>query len=128
MLSSLLQLSIILASFPNGPANQAWVVTALVIVQAVFCNALSQYSDLFQARKALLVGGTTIAFVGATLAPGAQTIGRLIAAQALIGGAFAIQALTFVVPSEILPTKWRPSTSTPSVRNPTNPLMLFRHH
>ncbi|KIX97340.1 uncharacterized protein Z520_06792 [Fonsecaea multimorphosa CBS 102226] len=101
-------LSTIIAQLPGGPANQAWVVTALVIPQGVFCNIASQYSDLFQARKNLLVGCTTFAFIGSAIAPGAQTVGRLIAAQTLIGVAYVCVPLTFAVPSEILPMKWRP--------------------
>jgi hypothetical protein len=89
----------------------------MVLVQAVFCNILSQASDLFQARKFLLVACTTIAFVGAAIAPGSQSIGRLIAAQTLVGAAIAVIPLTFVVPSEILPLKWRPSEFSPA-RNP----------
>lgn len=37
-------------------------------------------------------------------------MGRLIAAQTLIGVGFASVPLAYSVPSEILPRKWRPST------------------
>jgi MFS family permease len=93
----------------NGVAASTWVPNCMVLVQAVFCNVLSSASDLFQARKTLLVVCTAIAFVGAAIAPGSQSIGRLIAAQTLIGFSIAVIPLTFAVPSEILPTRWRPS-------------------
>jgi len=81
----------------------------VVLVQAIFCNILKSASDLLQAQKALLVVSTTIAFVGAAIAPGSQRIGQLIAARTLIGLALAVIPLTFAVPSEALPTIWRPS-------------------
>lgn len=95
----------------DGVAQQAWVASCPVLVQAAFCSILSSASDLFQARKLLLVACTTIAFVGAAIAPGSQSVGRLLAAQSLIGAVLAVIPLTFVVPSEILPIRWRPSES-----------------
>jgi MFS family permease len=83
----------------------------MVLVQAVFCNILSSASDLFQARKPLLVACTVIAFIGAAIVPGSESVGRLIAGQTLIGAAIAVVPLTVVVPSEILPLRWRPSKS-----------------
>ena len=82
---------------------------SVVLVQAVFASILSSSSDLFQVRKTLLVGATVIAFIGSAMAPGSKSIGRLIAAQTLIGAGLAVIPLTFTVPSEILPRKWRPS-------------------
>lgn len=106
-----LQLTLI-ATDLDGVAARTWVPNCMILVQAVFCNILSSASDLFQARKTLLVTCTTIAFVGAAIAPGSKTIGRLIAAQTLIGFSLAIIPLTFAVPSEILPKRWRPSKFT----------------
>lgn len=63
---------------------------------------------MFQLRKSLIVGFTAISFIGAAIAPGSTDIYRLIAAQTLIGMGFAIVPLEYVIPSEILPRKWRP--------------------
>ena len=65
-------------------------------------------SDLFQVRKYLLIVTGVIALIGCAIAPGSQDINRLIAAQALIGVGAASVPLVFVVPSEILPRRWRP--------------------
>lgn len=72
-------------------------------------------SDTFQARKTLLIGSCLISMIGSGIAPGSQNIYRLIAAQALIGFGFAGVPLTYTVPSEILPRKWRPSKSLPAL-------------
>lgn len=95
----------------DGVNEIAWVPNAMVLVQAALVNLLATASDLFQARKRLLIACLTLAFIGAAIAPGSQSVGRLIAAQTLIGFGNAIQVLAFTVPSEILPKKWRPSKS-----------------
>ena len=69
---------------------------------------ISLTSDTFRARKAILVGCCGVAFIGCAIAPGSRSIGRLIAAQTLIGVGFAVVPLAYAVPSEILPRKWRP--------------------
>ena len=51
-------------------------------------------------------------FVGSAIAPGSQSIYRLIVAQILIGAGFANVPLAYCVPSEILPRKSRPSKYT----------------
>ena len=90
-------------------------------MQAVFSNILASASDLFQARKSLLVSATVLSFIGAAIAPGSQSVGRLIAAQTLIGSSNASMALTYTIPSEILPTKWR---SSKSMKYPTKMKLL----
>ena len=89
-------------------AVQAWVPNALSLVQAALGPIISSASDTFQARKILLVCTSTISFIGAAIAPGSNSIYRLIAAQTLIGVGFAAVPLAYAVPSEILPRKWRP--------------------
>ena len=69
---------------------------------------ISSASDAFQARKIILVVSCLISFVGSAIAPGSQSIFRLIAAQTLIGVGFAAVPLAYCVPSEILPRRWRP--------------------
>lgn len=92
----------------HGAANQSWIPNSLSLVQAVLGPVISFASDTFQARKALLVGCCLVAFVGCAIAPGSQTIGRLIAAQTLIGVGFAAVPLAYAVPSEIMPRRQRP--------------------
>jgi MFS family permease len=96
----------------NNKAAQAWVPNTLSLVQAVVAPIISSASDTFQARKLLLVGPAILSFIGAAIAPGSANIYRLIGAQILIGFGFATVPLAYVVPSEILPRKWRPSKST----------------
>lgn len=94
----------------NGTVVQTWVPNALSLVQAVLGPVISSGSDTFQARKTILVASCVISFIGSGIAPGSQSIYRLIGAQILIGVGFAAVPLAYVVPSEILPRKWRPST------------------
>lgn len=96
----------------GNPAAQAWIPTALSLVQAVLAPVISSASDTFQARKLILVVGCVISFIGSAVAPGSQSIYRLIVAQILIGFGFSSTALAYSVPSEILPKKWRPSESS----------------
>ena len=93
----------------NNTKTQTWVPNALSLVQAVLAPVLASASDAFQARKYLLVGATTLSFVGSAIAPGSRTIYRLIVAQILIGVGFSTVPLAYCIPSEILPRKWRPS-------------------
>ncbi|KAK5175466.1 uncharacterized protein LTR77_000605 [Saxophila tyrrhenica] len=92
----------------KGSAYQTWVPNSLSLVQAVLGPVISSASDAFQARKIILVGSCVVSFVGSAIAPGSQSIGRLIAAQTLIGFGFAAVPLAYCVPSEILPRRWRP--------------------
>jgi hypothetical protein len=78
------------------------------LVQAALCPVLSSASDVFQARKTILVGCCVVAFIGAAIAPGSQDIYRLIAAQTLIGVGLVSAPIGYSVPSEIMPRKWRP--------------------
>lgn len=82
---------------------------ALALMQAVVAPLFSSASDVFQARKWLLVGSSVISMIGAAIAPGSTDIYRLIVATVLIGVGFSSVGLAFAVPSEILPRKWRPS-------------------
>ena len=102
-----MQLSYIGASL-HQTAVQSWIINALSLVQAAFGPIIASASDTFQNRKLLLVGTSTVSFVGAAIAPGSKDVYRLIAAQILIGVGFAAVPLAYAVPSEILPRKWRP--------------------
>lgn len=89
-------------------------MVALSLTQGVIGPLIATASDAFQARKFILVVVCTISFIGACIAPGSSTIYRLIGANVLIGFGFAAVPLTYAVPSEILPRRWRPcKCSTP---------------
>lgn len=92
----------------NNPSKQTWVPNELSLVQAVIGPVISSASDLFQARKSILVGSCVLSFIGAAIVPGSKDIYRIIAAQTLIGFGFATVPLAYSVPSEILPRRWRP--------------------
>ncbi|KAF2162595.1 hypothetical protein M409DRAFT_58019 [Zasmidium cellare ATCC 36951] len=93
----------------DASERQTWITNSLSLVQAVLGPIIASASDTFQARKIILVSTCTISFIGCAIAPGAQSIARLIAAQTLIGFGFAAVPLAYCVPSEILPRKWRPA-------------------
>ncbi|KIW18439.1 hypothetical protein PV08_02727 [Exophiala spinifera] len=94
----------------NNTAAEAWVPNACTLVQTVLAPILCSAADLFQARKSLLIGTGIVSFIGCAVAPGSHNINRLIAAQALIGVGPASAPLVYVVPSEVVPRKWRPVT------------------
>lgn len=98
-----------------SPKTQTWVPNSLSLVQAVVSPLIALTSDAFQARKVLLIGSTLLALIGSAIAPGSGNIYRLIVAQILIGFGASTVALAYCVPSEILPRKWRPSTSKSSM-------------
>ncbi|KAH7348901.1 putative siderophore iron transporter [Rhexocercosporidium sp. MPI-PUGE-AT-0058] len=92
----------------HNKAAEPWVPNSLSLVQAVISPLIASASDAFQARKLFLVGPCLLSFIGSAIAPGSTSIYRLIVAQILIGFGFATVPLAYVVPSEILPRKWRP--------------------
>ena len=92
----------------HDPANQTWIPNSLSLVQAIICPFLSSISDVFQARKHILVACAAISFIGCAIAPGASSIYRVIGAQTMIGFGFACIPLALSVPSEIVPRRWRP--------------------
>ena len=81
---------------------------AITLVQAALSPLLASISDVFGARKSLMVGLTTIAFVGAAIAPGSASIFRLIGASVMVGCGLGAGTLGYAVPSEIVPRRWRP--------------------
>ncbi|KAF2165538.1 hypothetical protein M409DRAFT_67325 [Zasmidium cellare ATCC 36951] len=84
----------------NAETTETWIPNSLSLVQAVV-------GPMIASRKILLVSCCTLSFIGCAIAPGAQEIGRLIAAQTLIGFGFACAPLAYSVPAEILPRRWR---------------------
>ena len=108
MLTVVRQLAFIVADL-NGTTAQTWVPNSLSVVQAALGPVICLASDAFQARKQILVVAVAFSIIGSAIAPGSQSIYRLIAAQTLIGFGFSAVPITYSVPSEILPRKWRPS-------------------
>ncbi|KAI6882843.1 hypothetical protein KC334_g16297, partial [Hortaea werneckii] len=82
----------------NGESIQTWVPNALSLVQAILCPVIANASDVFQARKTILVGTCLLSFIGAAIAPDATHIGRVVAAQVLIGFGFASVPLAYLPP------------------------------
>lgn len=78
------------------------------LVQAVLGPLIASASDVFQVRKPILVASCLLALIGSGIAPGSTDIYRLIGAQALLGVGMSAVPLSYVVPSEILPRRWRP--------------------
>ncbi len=64
-----------------------------------------------------MVASCIISFIGSGIAPGSENIYRLIASQTLIGVGFAAVPITYVVPSEILPRRWRSSKLSHRIRH-----------
>ncbi|KIW81596.1 hypothetical protein Z517_04622 [Fonsecaea pedrosoi CBS 271.37] len=92
----------------HDPASQTWIPNSLSLVQAVLGPVFSSASDIFQARKLLLCVGCAAAVVGSGVSARSHSMASLIAGQTVIGIGFATLPLAYVVPSEILPRKWRP--------------------
>lgn len=93
----------------NATASQTWIPNALSLMQAVVGPVISSASDRFQARKIIIVVSCVISFIGCAIAPGSQSIGRLLAATVLIGFGFAAAPLAYCVPSEVVPRRWYPA-------------------
>ena len=68
-------------------------------------------SDTFQARKEIMVGACLVAFIGAAISPGSESLWRLVFGEVLQGVGVAIVSIVYTVPAEILPRRWRPSKS-----------------
>ncbi|KIX07466.1 uncharacterized protein Z518_02119 [Rhinocladiella mackenziei CBS 650.93] len=88
--------------------TQTWIPNALALIQVVLRPIISAASDTFQVRKSLLVGSCVVSFVGSAIASGSNNIHRVVVAQVLIGFGFAAVLLSYCVPSEIVPGRWRP--------------------
>lgn len=107
---------------------ETWIVVVLSLVQGVVGPIISRGSDVFQARKLLLLATCTVSFIGACIAPGSESVSRLIGANVLIGVGFAAVPLAYAVPSEILPRRWRPRKSSCESGSPIVRLMLRQWH
>lgn len=112
-LTQFLKLSTIETSLDNTAAG-TWIPNSMSLVQAALGPLWSSASDAFQARKAILVGTATVSFIGCCIAPGSTDIYRLIAAQTLIGFCFSAAPITYCIPSEVVPRRWRPRKYTPT--------------
>lgn len=84
-------------------ANGPFIV--LVSLSSIIASA----SDVFQARKKLLLGATVAGLVGSIVVTQSHNIGQLIAGQSLNGLAICSAPLALTVTSEVMPKRWRPS-------------------
>ena len=55
-----------------------------------------------------MVGTSCLGFAASCIAARSNSIGQLIAAQAIMGAALSNAALAYAIPAEILPRRWRP--------------------
>jgi len=93
----------------NGVRRQNWAVNVITLCQAALGPLVASVSDMFQSRKIILIASTLLGLVGSAIAPGSQGIYRLIGAQIIIALAISAAPLSYAVPSEIMPRKWRPA-------------------
>ena len=96
----------------NATDSQAWIVNAPNLVCGAIGPVLSSASDVFQARKHILLVGCALGVIGCAIVPGSDTIYRMIAGQTIKGFGYATTPLLYAIPSEILPKRWRPSKQT----------------
>lgn len=106
MLICRLQLDNIGLAFADSE-RRYWIVNAATLVQAALGPFFSSISDVFQARKSVIFSLVTLAFVGAAIVPNSDSILRVIGGSIMIGCGLAAAPLSYAVPSEIVPRRWR---------------------
>ncbi|OAL42841.1 MFS general substrate transporter [Pyrenochaeta sp. DS3sAY3a] len=94
------------AAFPN-PQWRYWIVNASTLVQAALGPIFSSISDVFQIRKSVIVCLVTLAFIGAAIIPHSKSIYQVIGGSIMIGFGLTAAPLSYAVPSEIVPRRWR---------------------
>ncbi|KAJ9606740.1 hypothetical protein H2200_008749 [Cladophialophora chaetospira] len=92
----------------NATESQSWIANSASIANAVFSPILSVASDTFQARKSIMVAACILAFIGAAISPGSESLWRLIFGLFFQGIGVAIVSIVYTVPAEIMPRRWRP--------------------
>ena len=99
-------------AFPNAQWRY-WIVNAAILVQAALGPVFSSISDVFQVRKSVIVSLVTLAFIGSTIIPNSDSIYRVIGGSVMIGFGLAAAPLSYAVPSEIVPRRWRSGETAP---------------
>jgi MFS family permease len=99
-----------IASDVHAGSRQPWIVNVTTLCQAALGPLVASVSDLFQVRKPILILATVLGLIGSAIAPGSKDVYRLIGAQILIGFALVAAPLSYSVPSEIMPRRYRPAT------------------
>ncbi|OAL54691.1 putative siderophore iron transporter [Pyrenochaeta sp. DS3sAY3a] len=92
----------------NASDTQTWIPNAPNLVCGAIGPVLSSASDIFQARKNILLVGCAMGIIGCAIVPGSSSIARVIAGQTIKGFGYATTPMLYAIPSEILPNKWRP--------------------
>ncbi|KAH7089425.1 putative siderophore iron transporter [Paraphoma chrysanthemicola] len=88
--------------------TQTWIPNAPNLICGAIGPILSSASDMFQARKNILLVGCAMGVIGCAIVPGSSSISRVIVGQTVKGFGYATTPLLYAIPSEILPNKWRP--------------------
>ncbi|KAL1797019.1 hypothetical protein ACET3X_005559 [Alternaria dauci] len=94
------------SAFPD-PQWKYWIINACTLVQAALGPFFSSLSDVFQIRKAIIVGLMTLAIIGSAIVPNSDSIYRVIGGSIMIGFGLTSAPLSYAVPSEIVPRRWR---------------------
>lgn len=95
-----------IATLLGAPSMTVWITTVLTFQAVVLSPAISQAAD-YWGRKWFLVVPLIFGLVGCLIVSRANSIGVVIAGQAIAGTALTTQALSSAVTSEILPRKHR---------------------
>ncbi|KAL3456983.1 fungal trichothecene efflux pump [Aspergillus heterothallicus] len=100
-------IAFIAARFPSESHNSAWIATASTIVPAVVSVFIGDISDIF-GRRAFLLVGSAVGFVGMLVAGRANSLMMLIGGQVLNGLGMGCGYLAIPLVQEIVPKKQRP--------------------
>jgi MFS family permease len=94
------------ASIPGPDPNYVWAALSWTLTVSVSFLLTGRFSDIL-GRRWFLIVGNAIGLVGSIIGGTAQSINQLIAGNALLGTAAAVQLSFTIVISELLPAKWR---------------------
>ncbi|OWY42097.1 hypothetical protein AA0119_g4864 [Alternaria tenuissima] len=96
----------IASAFPN-PQWRFWIINASTLVQAALGPFFSSVSDAFQIRKGIILGLVILAIIGSAIIPNSESIYRVVGGSIMIGFGLTSAPLSYAVPSEIVPRRWR---------------------
>ncbi|KAH8623781.1 hypothetical protein CUC08_Gglean012398 [Alternaria sp. MG1] len=100
----------IASAFPN-PQWRFWIINASTLVQAALGPFFSSVSDAFQIRKGIILGLVILAIIGSAIIPNSESIYRVVGGSIMIGFGLTSAPLSYAVPSEIVPRRWRSGQS-----------------
>ncbi|KAK5045663.1 hypothetical protein LTR84_009032 [Exophiala bonariae] len=98
--------STVLTAVVGGADKRNWIVGAIALPMAVLSAPVAQAAD-YWGRRWLLIGLTSMGFVGSLITSRCESIGVAIVGQSFIGLSFSCISLTFAIVSEVLPHRQR---------------------